>query len=180
MKNIISLVFISLGTLAFGQMIFGDQTKASANQNSVLLDFEKSNNKGILLPTVSALPTTATNGTILLDATTPVDARVKLRQNNTWIDLSTSIGNATSITTTKPTTADNAASKVVVGNQNTSADGVLVLEATDKAMVLPTVNSTDAIISPSPGMMVYVANSSTNIYLLAVYNGTTWAYWAAN
>src|SRR5690606_40358244 len=47
-------------------------------------------------------------------------------------------------------------SKVIIGAESSDADGILVLESEDKAMVLPMVEDTDSILNPAPGMMVYV------------------------
>ena len=176
MKKYITLFVIALVyTNASAQVILGDQTKASTNTTAVLLDFEKDAARGVLLPTVSVLPTTVEDGTILLDAVSGTAARVKVRKNGAWFDLSTEDGNAT---LTRPTATDKTGTKAVIGAETSSADGVLVLESTTKAMVLPTVANTNLIINPSPGMMVYVRNTTNDKYLLALFNGTTWAYWA--
>lgn len=56
----------------------------------------------------------------------------------------------------------------------TATDGILVLEDTDKAMILPKVASPHLnIIDPAPGLIVYDTDSRQ----LAVYNGKVWSYW---
>lgn len=183
MKKYIAIITIALFTnSSFAQMIVGDVTKASANQNSVLLDFEKNVGRGILLPTISDLSkvTSTINGTFILDATDPTKATVKVREKGVWKNLSASDGNASS-TKLPATPVDNVTAKAVLGTDDATApDGVLVLNSTSKAMVLPIVDNTDKIISPSPGMMVYVNNTAINKSTLAVYNGTSWTFWAAN
>ena len=52
--------------------------------------------------------------------------------------------------------------------------GILVLESTDKAMVLPRVNDVvNDIISPYPGLMCYDITSKT----IAFFDGKVWNYW---
>ncbi|WP_279195775.1 hypothetical protein [Chryseobacterium indoltheticum] len=56
----------------------------------------------------------------------------------------------------------------------TATPGILVLEDTNKAMILPRVASPHLnIINPAPGMMVY----DTTAKQLAVFNGTVWSFW---
>ena len=176
-KYNILFIFLIICSFSQAQMIIGDPTKASADQSSVLLDFEKNANRGLLLPTVSVISSNSTDGTLLLDATNATAARIKARINGVWVDLSTVDGNATS---TRTITADETNSKLIIGAESSSADGVMVLESTNKAMVLPTVDNTDKIINPSPGMMVYVKNTITDKTALGVFNGSTWAFWSAN
>ena len=62
-----------------------------------------------------------------------------------------------------------------MGDANTTADGVLVLESATKALVLPTVNDVQNILNPSAGMMVFVNKAGSK--RLAVFNGTVWSFW---
>lgn len=170
-----------ISTGASAQVIIGDEIGTATNKNSVLLEFSKTENRGIILPYIKTLPTSPAEGTIILDATNPTDAKVKY-YNGSWQDLSITTqdadkGNVTTQLTIQPATPNNAAqAKVIIGSETSSADGILVLESTTKAMVLPIVNSTDDIINPAPGMMVYISNGTTNEKLLAVFNGTTWSF----
>jgi hypothetical protein len=66
-------------------------------------------------------------------------------------------------------------SKAIIGAPTSAADGVLVLESTTKAMVLPTVADVQNIPSPSPGMMVYVNKLGSKRF--AVFNGSRWSFW---
>lgn len=181
MKNIILPILIFISAKASTQVIIGDDKGTTANKTSVLLEFAKTQNKGIILPYIKTLPTNPAEGTIILDATNPADARVKYF-NGQWTDLSiitedADKGNVTAHLAQQPATpVANTNAKVIIGSNTSDADGVLVLESTTKAMVLPTVNSTDDIINPAPGMMVYVSNKETNEKLFAIFNGTSWSF----
>lgn len=184
MKKIIVTIAVGFSTLAFSQVIIGDDigTAPANKKTSVLLEFANTNNKGIVLPTVRSLPVSPnlTEGTILVDASTASTARVKY-YNGAWVDLSGKDANLQGFLANQPTVAqtpEDATSKAIIGANSSSADGVLVLESTTKAMVLPTVTDVSNIGNPSPGMMVYVNKAGAK--RLAVYNGNTWAFWAAN
>lgn len=159
------------------QLVFG---KDNASSPSVSLEFADTEAKGLLLPwvdnTLSLIE--APNGTLIYDAS---EKTVKAKHNGGWMDLSVDKTG----TTIDPNTGidgleiqedltENPSAKVSIGNENGTV-GILVLEDTDKAMVLPKVNDTDDIINPSPGMMVFV--TSTN--MLAVFNGSVWSFWKA-
>lgn len=179
MKNIFATLLIATMSLANAQVIIGDQIgTAPANQKtSVLLEFAAGQNKGIILPYLRTLPQSPSVGTIALDATNSTSARVKF-YNGAWVDLSGQDGDITTVLATQPTTGDApelATAKSIIGARTSAADGVLVLESTTKAMVLPTVTSVQNIPNPAPGMMVYVNN--TGAKRLAVFNGTRWSYW---
>ena len=165
-------------------MTVGDITKASTNKTSVLLDFEKSNNRGILLPVVNSTSSITEKGTIVLDATTANAALFRIKKNSSWFDYSRNTGDASSIRSNRPAIADYSTAKVVLGASTSTADGALVLESTTKAMVLPTVTTVNNIVNPSPGMMVYVNKETCTSYstpcvdkFLAFYNGTEWSFW---
>lgn len=176
-KIIITSLFLASITV-FSQVIIGDEIGTATDKTSVLLEFANTNNKGVLLPTVRTLPSSPNEGTILLDGSTANNARVKY-YNGTWKDLSGQNGDVTSFLVNQPTilqVTESTTSKAIVGSDSTTADGVLVLESNTKAMVLPIVTDVNNIASPSPGMMVYV--NKTGAKRLAVYNGSTWAFWA--
>lgn len=179
MKNIIIPIFALISSFSYAQVIIGDEIGTAANKTSVLLEFSKAQNKGLVLPYVKTLPTAPAQGTIILDATTPTAAKVKYF-NGSWQDLSIDGGNVSTHLAQQPATPSGGNSaKVIIGADTSAADGVLVLESTTKAMVLPTVNTTNDIINPAPGMMVYVSNGTTNEKLLAVFNGESWSFLAA-
>lgn len=169
-----------ISLMAYSQVIIGDQTGTATNKTAVLLEFAAGQNKGIILPYVRTMPVSPSLGTILVDATDQTKASVKY-YNGTWRDLSS--GNQADITTSMTlqpslSVTESSGSKVIIGATSTSSSGVLVLESTQKAMVLPQVNSTSDVKSPSPGMMVYV--NKTGAKRLAVYNGAKWTYWGPN
>ena len=175
MKNIISVSFLFSSVLVFSQVAIG---KSSVSNTSVSLEFGTAN-RGIILPwvTSTAAVTNAVNGSMVYDLT---DKKVKVKYNAAWKDLSVN----TAGTTVDPLTSvdgvviqnagtENSAAKVTIGTL-TATPGILVLEDTNKAMVLPKVASPHLnIINPAPGMVVY----DTTTKLLAVFNGSVWSYW---
>ena len=184
MKKISFIILSFSFAIANAQVIIGDAVGTAAVKTSVLLEFAKGSptgNRGIVLPYVTTLPTSPTEGTLLLDCSTAATARVKFYNGTEWKDLS---GQDANLITpidymfAQPTIAqapELASSKAIIGAQSSTADGVLVLESNTKAMVLPTVNNTDQIINPSPGMLVYI--NKTGAKRLAVFNGSKWSYW---
>ena len=189
MKKIIATIFLGSMAFANAQVIIGDAVGTAAVKTSVLLEFAANQNKGLILPYVRTKSLTPTEGTILLDASEPsgtpgTQARVKYYAGSVkgWVDLSGQDANLNStnvlanFATEQPSTiTETATSKAIIGAQTTAADGVLVLESTTKAMVLPTVADVQNIPSPSPGMMVYI--NKTGAKRLAVYNGSKWSFW---
>ncbi len=136
--------------------------------SSAILDFETGKNKGIVLPIVESLSTSIINGTILMDKT---DKKVKMRQNDAWVNLTTE-GNITNVVFN--TSAESLNNGVVIGASSTAATGVLILESTTKALVLPKVASPHLNIkSPVAGMICYDTTSNT----MAIFDGLSWHYW---
>ena len=177
MKKIIATIFLGSMAFANAQVIIGDAVGTAPVKTSVLLEFALGQNKGLILPYVRTMPATPTEGTILLDASTATTARVKY-YNGSWVDLSGQDGNVTTALAQQPTAIqapETTVSKVIIGAATSSADGVLVLESTTKAMVLPIVSDVNNIPSPSAGMMVYVNKPGAK--RLAVYNGSKWSFW---
>jgi hypothetical protein len=175
MKNIIISMFTLFTTCAFAQVAIG---KASVSSPSVSLEFG-TGNKGILLPWVTGVSTVtgAVNGTLVYNTT---DKKVYVKYASGWKDLSVDATGTTvdPITNVDGLTLQNSlddlnTAKVSIGTP-TSTPGILVLEDTNKAMILPKVASPHLnIVNPSPGMMVY----DTTKKQLAVYNGTVWSFW---
>lgn len=175
MKKTITIVsIVGCSLMGYSQVIIGDNVGTAADKTSVLLEFPNTGNKGIVLPYVKTLPASPTPGTILLDASTPTAARVKY-YNGSWVDLSGQDTDVTSALANQPAITEVATAKAIIGSSTSTADGVLVLESTNKAMVLPIVTSTDNIPSPSPGMMVYINKAGAK--RLAVFNGAYWSFW---
>ena len=185
MKNLFNIIICLFGINSFAQIIVGDVNNTSTNKTSVLMDFERTNNRGILLPSVNSTTTISTAGTLVLDATTPSSSEFKLKKNGTsWFSYSRNNGNASAITSNRPSINDYSTAKVVVGADTSTVDGALVLESTTKAMVLPVVSSLNNIANPSPGMMVFLDKNTCTNYstpcedkFLAFFNGTEWSIW---
>ena len=178
MRNILLILLFIISNSAFSQVLIGNDIKSISSNESVLMNFDNSEKRGFLLPTVSEIKENVSNGTILLDGVEVDKARVKVYQNNKWVDLSLNDGNASSTKIDKQSNLDKS-SKVIIGSDSSEKEGVLVLESNDKAMVLPIVNSTNDIINPSPGMIVFVTNHAIDKSVLAVYNGNLWTFWSA-
>ncbi|KMQ69058.1 hypothetical protein ACM39_06755 [Chryseobacterium sp. FH2] len=133
-----------------------------------ILDFPLSNT-GILLPVVDTLPTgtAASNGTFLLDKS---DITVKMRENDLWVSLS----DTGSLTGTMPNTSAEEGGGIIIGAPGSPAQGVLVLESADKALVLPKVNDpVTNMKSPVAGTICYDTVSKT----IAVFDGLKWSFW---
>lgn len=180
-KKIFSLLILVGFASANAQVIIGDATGGPAlDKSSVLLEFANTNNRGIIVPyvTTTVLPSTFAGGTILLHAPTPSTTTARMKYYNAvtsnWIDLSGQDGVVTTALTNQPSSITETG-KSIIGAPSSLADGVLVLESSNKAMVLPIVNNTNQIINPSPGMMAYL--NKTGAKRLAVFNGTKWSFW---
>ncbi|MEG0926701.1 hypothetical protein [Chryseobacterium sp.] len=175
MRNIILMWITVISSYTSGQVSIG---KTNVTNSSVSLEFG-TGEKGLVLPWVNTVATmpSVVNGTMAYDLS---DHRVKVKYASGWNDLS----RETTGTTIDPVTGidgvliqnsanENISAKVSIGTLS-SIPGILVLEDTDRAMILPKVaNPHLTIINPAPGMMVYDTVSK----LLAVYNGTVWSFW---
>jgi hypothetical protein len=177
MKKKYSAIFMALASFCFSQVIIGDNTGTATNKTSVLLEFANQN-KGIILPYNRILPSGSglAEGTILLDANDPTNAKVKY-YNGTWQDLSSGNGaNVSSYLLLQPSSVvEDTTRGAIIGSKTSSANGVLILESLNKAMVLPMVENTDNIADPAPGMMIYI--NKTGAKRLAVFNGSKWTFW---
>lgn len=135
-----------------------------------ILDFPTNTTKGIILPAVTTLPTGtgATNGTFLLDYT---DRKVKMRQNGQWVELTKETGNVAAVSINASAETGEG---VIIGTNPSPAAGVLVLEATNKALILPKIDRPHLnVVNPHPGMMCY----DTYNKVIAVFNGSHWYFW---
>lgn len=182
---ILLLVFFS--ACAVSQVrIGGTNSVTSVTNTSVLLEFGTDGDKGIILPYVETVPTGANNakgGTIIFDVSSNTEYKVKIKNETAgWKDLSVVSGysqaveNAVLIPQGSPL-ADQANGKAIIGDVNTTTDGVLVLDSPDKAMVLPIVTSYTAIKNPSPGMMAFLQGTTASNHRLIIFNGQKWTFW---
>ncbi|CAI8771771.1 hypothetical protein [Chryseobacterium sp. IT-36CA2] len=165
MKKIIILTIIFAGLSSLKSQV--GMGKPSVDGDAIL-DFPLSNT-GIILPIVEALPTgaAASNGTFLVDKT---DLTIKMRSNDLWVPLS----DAGSLTGTMPNTSAEQGGGVIIGAASSPAQGILVLEASNKALVLPKVNDPVASMkSPVAGTICYDTVSKT----MAVFDGLKWSFW---
>jgi len=183
MKKLIYIGILLGCNLTYAQVAIG---KANVDGESAILDFESSttNTLGLILPTVTSsanvldtqdlgnnITRTLQNGTFIYDK---ADAKVKMREAGIWKDLSPVAGNSTG---TIENLSDDIGHGTVIGEDEagtTSASGVLVIESTQKAMILPLINQPEINVQgPYPGMICYDTSSKT----LAVFDGTKWNYW---
>lgn len=171
MKNIQIITVLCFSTFSLGQVSIG---KEDVDGTSTLLDFvEEGNIKGVILPAVAnvdkAIATAKedNNGTFLFDKK---DKMVKMYENGEWKALSV-IGSSDKVMVN---TSKEEGKGVIIGAETTQAEGVLVLESDNKAMVLPKIaNPHTSVKSPYPGMICYDTVKKS----VAVFDGVVWNYW---
>jgi hypothetical protein len=164
-KFIVCIFFV--GLIANAQAVIGK----TSPQGSGIVDFNTADKSGIVLPWVTALPT----GTALAGGVMLFDANLKkvVYYNETnWVDLSRRTG---SVDLSIQASVPEAATKgTVIGAESSSVDGVLVLESSNKALILPRLASPHLnIIKPMPGTICY----DTNKKMVCIYNGSEWTFW---
>lgn len=167
MKKIGPLLILILSGSFNAQVAIGKTALESASSS---VEFGNEN-RGLVLPWVESASgiLNVVNGTLIFDTS---DMKVKVYQNNLWKDLSVD-ATGTADTSLQNNLPDNTNSKVSIGTPS-SVSGILVLEDSNKAMVLPKVASPHLnIISPAAGMMVY----DTQKKQIAVFNGNVWSFW---
>lgn len=151
----------------FSQVAIGKQM---IDGSSTVLDFNNvpGNTKGIILPATSGFPTASlVNGTFIFDVT---DNKIKVYENDAWKSLSDA-GNSSAVIKNNSTETGKG---VIMGDNKSPADGVLVLESQNKAMILPKITTPHLNVkTPYPGMMCYDTASKT----LAIFDGSVWNYW---
>lgn len=177
MKKIYFLLGLISNLVLIAQITIG---RDSLSSEAVLLEFGNEN-KGLILPWVNSINDVdadsnavnsnangATSGTFVFDSS---DNRIKLKKNNTWMDLSGTDGTSDqSQIINRPESLENG---VVIGSSTTPVRGILIIQSANQAMVLPKVDRFEDIVDPSPGMMVFVKSTK----MLAVYNGVVWSFW---
>ncbi|PQA94761.1 hypothetical protein B0A69_09980 [Chryseobacterium shigense] len=166
MNKIILIITAFCMVIVKGQVAIG---KGNVVNTSVSLEFASTENRGLVLPYVEDTSGISQNGTLIYDTG---DHKVKYLKSGVWFDLSVdTTGTADlSIQTSK---TEKTGAKVSIGSP-TSTAGILVLEDSNKAMILPKVASPYLnVINPAAGMMVY----DTTARQLAIYNGSVWSFW---
>lgn len=177
MKYLFLIILAFLSGNIYSQVAIG---KTSVSSPSVSLDFGVGN-RGIVLPWVTSevSVTNVVNGTLVYNL---ADKKVKVKYASGWKDLSVNtngstvdpVSNIDGALIQDGSVNENTSAKTAIGTTLSSTPGILVLEDTNKAMVLPTVASPHLnIINPAPGMMVYDSFNK----VLAVYNGRFWSFW---
>lgn len=185
MKKYIKILAVLTSGLNFAQVTIGKSSPYTPANATVSLEFGNATGglKGIVLPwvTSAASVSSAVPGTIIFDS---ADQKVKFGTAATanatavtsWTDLSA--GAFRPVTANIPDTdTENTAAKVLIGGTpaTDTTPGILVLGDTNKAMILPRVNSYTDIVNPTAGMMVYI--TGTTPQQLALYNGREWSFW---
>lgn len=197
MKKSISILMICAAQFASAQIAIGKASvtplPATTTPNpSISLEFGDyagpQLGKGIILPyvTSAAAVTNSVAGTFFYDVS---DKVVKLKTGtNSYFALSknevTTVGANTIFDTTgvvstalqdAPNVSEFPDAKVNIGPSSSGTPpGILVLENTNQAMILPKVASPHLnIINPEPGTMAY----DTVTKQIAVYNGKVWSFW---
>jgi hypothetical protein len=171
MKNILLTLGLCFGAISsHAQVAFG---KDSVEGSSTLMDFESNANfRGIILPSVegedNVVLGTENNGTFVYDKE---DEIVKFwTASKGWTYLSDA-GDASLLVENE---SDEVGEGVIIGADISEAEGVLVLESEDKAMILPHIfRPHETVKSPYPGMICFDTESLT----LAVFDGENWNYW---
>ncbi len=168
-KIILTTIVLTAITIAKAQVSIGKNT---VTNSSVSLEFTDNENKGIILPYIENKSAITENGSIIFDNT---DNKVKYLKDGSWFDLSVDTYGKSDVEIQQSKTEEVTAKTGIGANSATDGtNGILVLTAADKAMILPRVASPHLnIINPAAGMMVY----DTTKKQLAVYNGSVWTFW---
>ena len=167
MKNTVFVILILVsGLTANAQMAIGKHQV----DGSGIVDFSTGGVSGIVLPWVTTIPTgTALSpGLLIYNA---LEKKVMYYNGTAWVDLSI---NAGTVNLTEQNAIPEVAGGTVVGALSSLVKGVLVLETTDKALILPKTRSPHLnIVKPMAGTICY----DTNKKMMCVYNGNEWSFW---
>lgn len=169
MKKILLICFwTTISTTLYSQTAIGKETV----DGDALLDFGN-DGKGIILPYVNEITVSnPTPGTFIFDTQSKqVVYYSQTASEEGWITMNENTNDATAPTNS---TLEEVGGGVILGADSATAQGVLVLESTNKALILPKVaNPHLTILSPVHGTICYDTASQT----IAVFNGKEWAYW---
>ena len=168
MKNkTIIIIGILFASLTMSAQIGVD--KATGFGASALLEFGNEARGIRLMPVTDATTLTASAGTIVFDGTT---GSFRYYNGTVW----SSVVTGGCAPCGAPTVADDSNQGVILGENTSVAQGVLILgkdTGETKGLVLPNVNLAEAKIpSPPIGLMVYDTSSET----VKVYNGVVWTH----
>ncbi|MFV0197550.1 hypothetical protein OBK01_04935 [Empedobacter falsenii] len=157
------IILLSLSTFCFSQVLIGKNTFTG----SVLLDFAENTTNGLILPHVEDVTTmtNVTEGTLVFDKATK---KVQYYDGVNWVAINQEEGQVVLNSEEKELGGDQG---VIIGSEESDAKGVLILESSDKAMVLPKIyDPAKNVPSPYPGMMCYDTRGG-HVYF---FNGLTW------
>ncbi len=151
------------------QMAIGKQTI----DGSGIIDFASGGFSGIVLPWVTTLPegSALSPGMLIYDA---IQKKVMYYNGTIWVDLSKRTGAVNLSEQNAIPAGPEKTEGTVLGALSSSIKGVLVLETTDKALILPKVVSPHLnIVNPMAGTICY----DTTKKMLCIYNGSEWSFW---
>ncbi|KFF04276.1 hypothetical protein [Flavobacterium reichenbachii] len=170
MKKIVFIICaVFAGLAANAQTSIG---KVAPADGSGILDFNAGGKSGIVLPWVSTLPTGAAlaGGVLIYDTNLK---KVMYYNGTAWVDLSLASGTAVDLSIQNGV-PESTIKGAVIGAQSSTTDGVLVLESSSMALILPKVVSPHLnIVKPLAGTICY----DTVKNLVCVYNGSDWTFW---
>lgn len=166
-KYMYLFLFVLVINKTNAQLIIATDNNNVQTTESTLMQFEDGYTKGIILPANTQVAANPANGSFTFDQS---DKKVKMYENDQWVALTPKGDSGAMITTN---TNDNGEG-VIVGAEISTAEGVLVLESEDKALVLPRINDpVTNVNSPYPGMISYDTVSKT----IAIFDGKLWSFW---
>src|SRR5690606_4807104 len=166
-KKIIVVAILLIGCYIQAQIVITNEANPKPTNNSVLLEFGNNEAKGIVLPTVDEAPN-AVSGTFVVNST---EKAVQFFDGNDWVNL-TEEGEV--VANNYINAGENLGQGVVLGAETTTKPGVLVLESTTQALVLPKVSKPQENMASSIAATIdYDGESDT----LAIYDGKNWSYW---
>lgn len=162
MKKVLFLFLLGCSIQGMAQIAIG---KSTVTNSSCLLEFGPEV-RGIRMPLVSnATAITTSQGSMVFDTTT---GSFRYFNGTSW-----STATAGGTTGGSPTGADSGNGVIIGANTTTATGGALIMEATNKALVLPQGNNVEyRILTPARGLMLW----DTAKKAVAVYDGTKWTY----
>ena len=156
------MIFLCVGAQGLAQIAIG---KSAVTNSSCLLEFGNEA-RGIRLPLVTdASVMTISAGSLVFDTAT---GSFRYYNGTAWSDVVSG-----GISGGSPSGTDSGDGVIMGSNTTSATGGVLILEATGKALVLPRVNNVDVRMqTPVRGLMVW----DTAKKQVAVYNGAKWCF----
>lgn len=176
MRNYVFLIGVLFCTFFTSTKVFSQQaiigTKTQFVSPSSILEFPDNDTRGIVLPKVNSTTMgKPVEGTLIFDTS---DKKIKYSTGEgNWEDLSVNEG-AIGITIEDTFVEVEGARTLIGSDSSVATQGVLVLDSTTKALVLPRVESPHLnMLSPATGTIVY----DTKAKMICVFNGKEWAFW---